>query len=149
MISSAIHPVTKSSDLTLAMAPNRAHLRRRPFTLATIAGAFSLVLPTCTLIRLYASTHSILPLAWTGVASGITFFFYGYDKMQARNMEWRVREVTLQTLALVGGWPGALIGMHYFQHKTRKTGFQVVFWATVLVWEGIWWSLWTGGWKME
>jgi uncharacterized membrane protein YsdA (DUF1294 family) len=131
------------------MPPNRARPRRRPFTLATIAGGLSLVLPTCTLVRLYTITYSFLPLAWTGLASGTAFLFYGYDKMQARNNEWRVKEVTLQTLALVGGWPGALLGMHYFQHKTKKTGFQVVFWATVLAWEGIWWMLWTGGLKMN
>jgi uncharacterized membrane protein YsdA (DUF1294 family) len=64
--------------------------------------------------------------------------------MQARNMEWRVKEVTLHTLALVGGWPGALVGMHYFQHKTRKTSFQIVFWVTVLAWQGVWWKFWNG-----
>jgi uncharacterized membrane protein YsdA (DUF1294 family) len=127
------------------MPPNRARPRSRPLTLATIAGVFSLVLPTCTMIRLYTGTHSILPIAWTCIASCVTFLFYGYDKMQARNLEWRVREATLHTLALVGGWPGALIGMHYFQHKTRKKGFQVVFWGIVLAWEGLWWVVWTGG----
>jgi uncharacterized membrane protein YsdA (DUF1294 family) len=105
----------------------------------------SLVLPTVTLIRLYTITHSLLPVAWTCIASGVTFMFYGYDKMQARNMEWRVRETTLHTMAVVGGWPGALLGMHYFQHKTRKRAFQVVFWGIVLAWEGLYWSVWNGG----
>jgi uncharacterized membrane protein YsdA (DUF1294 family) len=63
--------------------------------------------------------------------------------MQARNAQWRVRESTLQLLALAGGWPGALVGMHYFQHKTRKTGFQIMFWSTVVVWQGMAWALWT------
>jgi uncharacterized membrane protein YsdA (DUF1294 family) len=126
------------------MPPNRPRPRHRPITPATIAGVFSLVLPTCTLIRLYAATHSVIPIAWTCIASGITFVYYGYDKMQARNLEWRVKEVTLHMLALAGGWPGALLGMHYFQHKTRKTRFQIVFWTTVLAWEGVWWSVWTG-----
>jgi uncharacterized membrane protein YsdA (DUF1294 family) len=134
-------PIHKS----LAMPPNRAKPRRRPWTIATIAGIVSLILPTCSLFRLQASTHSIIPLAWTCVTSGVTFLFYGYDKMQARNMEWRVNEMTLHALALAGGWPGALGGMHYFQHKTRKTSFQAVFWATVLVWQGVWWTSWTGG----
>ncbi|KAH7069285.1 hypothetical protein FB567DRAFT_244052 [Paraphoma chrysanthemicola] len=127
------------------MPPNRARPRHRPFTPATIAGIFSLVLPTCSMIRLYSSTHSVLPLAWTCVASGVTFLYYGYDKMQARNMEWRVKETTLHMLALVGGWPGALMGMHFFQHKTRKTGFQAVFWGIVIIWEGVWWGVLTGG----
>jgi uncharacterized membrane protein YsdA (DUF1294 family) len=125
------------------MAPNRARPRNRPLTRATVAGFASFILPTCTLFRLYTSTHAIFPIAWTCVASGITFLVYGYDKMQARNMEWRVSEATLHMLALVGGWPGSLIGMHFFQHKTRKTSFQVVFWTTVLVWHGALYSLWT------
>jgi uncharacterized membrane protein YsdA (DUF1294 family) len=140
-ISQTRHPIHKS----LTMPPNRPKPRRRPWTIATIAGIVSLILPTCSLFRLYTSTHSIVPLAWTCVTSGVTFLFYGYDKMQARNMEWRVKEMTLHVLALTGGWPGALVGMHYFQHKTRKTSFQVVFWATVLTWQGVWWNLWTGG----
>jgi uncharacterized membrane protein YsdA (DUF1294 family) len=127
------------------MPPNRAKPRYRPLTPATIAGVMSLVLPTCTLIRLYTTTNSLLPLAWTGIASGVTFMYYGYDKMQARNMEWRVREATLHALAVMGGWPGALLGMHYFQHKTSKRAFQVVFWGIVLAWEGVWWSIWNGG----
>jgi uncharacterized membrane protein YsdA (DUF1294 family) len=131
--------------ISLAMPPNRPKPRRRPWTIATIAGIVSLILPTCSLFRLHTSTHSIIPLAWTCVTSGVTFLFYGYDKMQARNMEWRVKEMTLHALALVGGWPGALVGMHFFQHKTRKTRFQLVFWATVLAWQGVWWTLWTGG----
>ncbi|KAL5121307.1 hypothetical protein ACEQ8H_000775 [Pleosporales sp. CAS-2024a] len=101
------------------------------------------------MVRLYKSTQSVLPLAWTSIVSGVTFLFYGYDKMQARNNEWRVKEATLHTWALLGGWPGALVGMHYFQHKTRKIAFQVAFWAIVLVWEGIWWSLWTREWLFK
>ncbi|KAH7408353.1 hypothetical protein DE146DRAFT_371622 [Phaeosphaeria sp. MPI-PUGE-AT-0046c] len=117
--------------------------RRRPFTSATAVGIVSLVLPTFTLVRIHSHTRSVLPLVWTCVASAITFLAYGYDKMQARNAQWRVRESTLQLLALAGGWPGALVGMHYFQHKTRKTSFQIMFWSTVMIWQGMAWALWT------
>lgn len=117
--------------------------RHRPFTAATVAGLFSLALPSFTLLRLYSLTRSIFPVAWICVASATTFMAYGYDKMQARNAQWRVRETTLQLLALAGGWPGALLGMHYFQHKTRKTGFQIMFWLTVTIWQGLFGALWT------
>lgn len=123
----------------------RAKPRHRPLTVATFTGVMSLVIPTCTLIRLYNISNSLLPIAWTCLASGVTFCYYGYDKMQSRNNEWRVRETTLHLLAIVGGWPGALVGMHYFQHKTSKRRFQVVFWGIVLAWEGMFWSIWTGG----
>lgn len=85
----------------------------------------------------------LAPTIYTCVLSLVTFLFYGYDKMQARNLQWRVKEVTLHALAFCGGWPGALIGMHYFQHKTRKTRFQLVFWGIVLGWQGISWKVWT------
>ena len=64
--------------------------------------------------------------------------------MQARHMEWRVKEVTLHTFGLLGGWPGALAGMHFFQHKTRKTAFQLPFWAIVSIWQFVWWAMWNG-----
>jgi uncharacterized membrane protein YsdA (DUF1294 family) len=115
-------------------------------TVATICGTASLILPTVTLIRLYTiSQLPVYSIIYAGIISGVTFLFYGYDKMQARNLEWRVKEVTLHTLAMVGGWPGALAGMHYFQHKTRKVRFQVVFWGIVMGWEGLAWLVWTGG----
>ncbi len=113
--------------------------RNRPITPATLAGALSILLPTFTLARLYTSNASLLPLAYTCFVSGVTFIMYGYDKMQARNLEWRVKEVTLHLLALMGGWPGSLVAMHFFQHKTRKTAFLVPFWGIVVGWQGVLW----------
>jgi uncharacterized membrane protein YsdA (DUF1294 family) len=129
------------------MPQRRPAQRYRPITLATVAGVFSLVLPTVSLIRMsqYTSTGALLPSAYTAVISGVTFLFYGYDKMQARNLNWRVKEVTLHTLGLLGGWPGALAGMHYFQHKTKKTAFQVPFWLIIAGWQVVWWAVWSGG----
>ncbi|KAF2253243.1 DUF1294-domain-containing protein [Trematosphaeria pertusa] len=126
------------------MPPRRPH-RHRPLTAATAVGACSLVLPTVTLVRLYANTGSLFPFAYTSVVSGITFLLYGYDKMQARNLEWRVKEATLHILEVLGGWPGALVGQHYFQHKTKKTTFQIPFWMIVLGWQVVWWAVWSGG----
>ncbi|KAF1840566.1 DUF1294-domain-containing protein [Cucurbitaria berberidis CBS 394.84] len=126
------------------MPPRGPKPRRRPWTPATAAGITALILPSVTLLRLYTANGSLAPHAYTCLLSVITFLFYGYDKMQARNLQWRVKEVTLHLLAVAGGWPGALVGMHYFQHKTRKTSFQVVFWGIVLAWEGVAWGVWTG-----
>ncbi|RMZ66751.1 hypothetical protein GMOD_00002115 [Pyrenophora seminiperda CCB06] len=127
------------------MVPRGPRPRHRPITIATVLGTASLILPTVTILRLYViSRFPVYTFLYASAISGITFLFYGYDKMQARNLEWRVRETTLHTLALIGGWPGALAGMHYFQHKTKKTSFQVIFWAIVLGWEGVWWGVWNG-----
>lgn len=118
--------------------------RHRPFTLATLAGVTSLILPSITLARVYSNgpvlKSSLLPVAYTCFISGVTFLTYGYDKMQARNLEWRVSEWTLHLLGLLGGWPGALVGMHFFQHKTRKTKLLMPFWVIVLGWQSVLWN---------
>jgi uncharacterized membrane protein YsdA (DUF1294 family) len=58
---------------------------------------------------------------------------YAADKSAAQTGSWRVQERTLHLLALVGGWPGALIAQRIFHHKSRKASFQVIFWTTVAV----------------
>ncbi|KAF2118181.1 hypothetical protein BDV96DRAFT_643443 [Lophiotrema nucula] len=131
------------------MPRRRPPTRHRPITAATAAGAFAFVLPAASLARILSHTGSFLPIAYTGVMSAVTFLLYGYDKMQARNLEWRVKEATLHIMEILGGWPGALIGQHYFQHKTRKTSFQIAFWCIVLGWQAVWWAIWIGGFDMR
>ena len=78
----------------------------------------------------------MLPLAvlWIYlIASSITFFVYAFDKSAARNDRRRTPESTLHLLALVGGWPGALVAQRLFHHKSRKQSFQIVFWMTVIL----------------
>lgn len=64
-------------------------------------------------------------------ASLLAFAAYAQDKSAAQNNQWRTPENTLQLLGLIGGWPGALVAQRLLRHKTSKTSFQVVFWATV------------------
>lgn len=63
--------------------------------------------------------------------SVITFFAYWKDKAAAQAGRWRTPESTLHTLALLGGWPGALLAQQWLRHKSRKTAFRLVCWATV------------------
>lgn len=67
------------------------------------------------------------------VASILCFFAYGADKRAATRHSWRTPEASLLLLGLVGGWPGAIVGMRVFHHKTRKASFRGLFWATVAV----------------
>jgi uncharacterized membrane protein YsdA (DUF1294 family) len=46
---------------------------------------------------------------------------------------WRTSESMLFGLALIGGWPGALIAQRHFHHKTLKSSFQTVFWVVVVL----------------
>jgi uncharacterized membrane protein YsdA (DUF1294 family)/cold shock CspA family protein len=64
--------------------------------------------------------------------SVFTFLVYLKDKRAARIHRWRSKESTLLTLALFGGWPGALIAQQMLRHKTAKMNFQMVFWLTVV-----------------
>ena len=40
-------------------------------------------------------------------------------------------ERMLHFIAVIGGWPGALVAQRVFRHKSRKLSFRLVFWATV------------------
>jgi len=63
----------------------------------------------------------------------LTFVVYYLDKKAAIRGTQRTPENTLHLLALVGGWPGAVVAQRIFKHKTRKAGFQIIFWLTVFV----------------
>jgi len=68
-----------------------------------------------------------------GVLSCIAFMLYRHDKNAARAGMMRTRERTLHLIDLLGGWPGGLLAQDRLRHKTRKTTFQLVFWATVAI----------------
>lgn len=63
----------------------------------------------------------------------LTFVMYALDKAAARRDTWRTRESTLHLLALLGGWPGALIAQQKLRHKTSKSAFRLVCWLTVVL----------------
>ena len=65
-------------------------------------------------------------LIWLVVASSITFLLYGFDKAQSKTGGWRVPEVILHALSLLGGFPGGWTGRSLFRHKTRKGFFVFV-----------------------
>lgn len=67
------------------------------------------------------------------VASLACFTTYAMDKSAARAGRWRTSEQTLHLLALLGGWPGALIAQSLLRHKSKKIGFLLVFSATVVI----------------
>lgn len=59
------------------------------------------------------------------VMSLITLIMFWRDKRAARKGNWRTPEKTLLLLALLGGWPGAMLGMKLFRHKTKTPKFTV------------------------
>lgn len=61
-----------------------------------------------------------------------SYAVYAVDKQAAQQGRRRVPERTLHLLALLGGWPGALLAQWRLRHKTAKPRFLIVFWLTTL-----------------
>ena len=55
----------------------------------------------------------------------VAMIMYAYDKMMARKGDRRISERTLLLMALIGPF-GAMAGMKWFRHKTRKLKFKLV-----------------------
>lgn len=72
------------------------------------------------------------------LASMISFVQYWHDKSSAQAGRWRTPENVLHGVALLGGWPGALVAQQCFRHKTRKASFQLVFWSIVVAHQVVW-----------
>lgn len=73
-----------------------------------------------------------VPLLYAGL-SVLTFMAYWLDKRKAQAGKWRTQESTLQFMALLGGWPGALLAQSYLRHKSQKRAFLVVFYLGALL----------------
>lgn len=86
-------------------------------------------------VALLAVTGIVPPLlAWNYAGlSVMAFLMYWADKSAAQRNARRTPENTLHLVALLGGWPGALLAQRRFRHKTVKQPFQSVFRITVVV----------------
>ncbi|EGT3948258.1 DUF1294 domain-containing protein, partial [Clostridioides difficile] len=57
------------------------------------------------------------------VINSIAFFSMYIDKKRAVRNEWRIKEATLMSIAVIGGSIGSMIGMYSFRHKTKHIKF--------------------------
>ena len=67
--------------------------------------------------------HDIIP-AYFIFINLLAFFLMGADKRRAKKDLWRIPEAHLFLGALLGGSPGAILGMYLFRHKTRHWYFR-------------------------
>jgi uncharacterized membrane protein YsdA (DUF1294 family) len=75
----------------------------------------------------YLAARGVLPAGAVVLylaASVAAVVAYRVDKSAAQRGQRRTPESTLHVLALMGGWPGALIAQRVFHHKSRKPSFQ-------------------------
>lgn len=67
---------------------------------------------------------------WVGFSTGyllttniIGFFLMWIDKRRAIKQKWRIKEITLFLVAILGGSLGSIVGMQIFRHKTKHKKF--------------------------
>ncbi|HVJ48533.1 DUF1294 domain-containing protein [Desulfitobacterium sp.] len=81
---------------------------------------------------------NIVLLVWNLV----TCLLMGIDKHRAKNNSWRIPEVRLLSVALLGGALGIFVGMQIFHHKTKHPKFTVgiplLLLINVLLYYGLW-----------
>lgn len=77
------------------------------------------------------------------VINVISFTTYGFDKLFAIKGKWRIRELTLLVLSVLGGGVGCLIAMVVFKHKLSKRMFRILIPLTIIAyWVLIFYSIW-------
>ena len=69
------------------------------------------------------NVHNIA--AWYfSIINIVALAVYGWDKLCAIRKWWRVPEMTLLAIALIGGSMGAIVAMRLFRHKTLHLKFK-------------------------
>lgn len=97
-----------------------------------VAAAVVLMVFTVLAGLFYRGFLPVAILAAYGGVSLVLFVMYWIDKRAAQRGAQRIAENTLHLFELCCGWPGALMAQQLFRHKTRKGGYQLVFWLAVL-----------------
>lgn len=95
-------------------------------------------LPVWGVAQMVREMNFIWPACIYVLVSTITFWFYWNDKRRAQTGRRRFTENSLHLMALLGGWPGALLAQQLFRHKTRKLSFQFISWLIVMLHLAFW-----------
>ena len=68
-----------------------------------------------------------IPAAYLAAVNLLLFALMGIDKSRAKRGARRIPEAALFLLAMLGGSPGGILGMHAFRHKTLHRSFRLGF----------------------
>ncbi len=55
----------------------------------------------------------------------IAFLVMGMDKYKAQRHKWRISELNIFIIGIIGGAMGVFIGMGFFHHKTKHLKFRL------------------------
>jgi uncharacterized membrane protein YsdA (DUF1294 family)/cold shock CspA family protein len=119
----------RASDV-LYVVPARARRTSTPGLLPALATT-ALFFGCMAGLVMLGEAPGLLLIAYA-VLSGVAFAMYRADKAAAVRGAWRTPEANLHVVALLGGWPGALVARRFFRHKTSKQPFRTIFWGTVI-----------------
>lgn len=115
---------TTDTSLSKSLLPDRQYPQQWRGWLMTIYVAFIVAL----------GLTQQLPFWFIGLPlllSSLSYWLYAQDKQAAKLGRQRIPEKNLHVLALLGGWPGALLAQQRLRHKSSKAEFQQTFWVTV------------------
>lgn len=90
----------------------------------------------------HLSSLDSIAVGWFTIINLVTFCAFGLDKWRAGRSGQRVSELTLVWLAALGGWPGGLIGMNVFRHKTAKWTFKLKYALALIPCAALLWAWW-------
>ncbi len=77
-------------------------------------------------------------LFWLVLTNALAFLLFAWDKFRAGgSARSRISELSLVAIGAIGGWPGGLVAMLLFRHKTAKLSFQLKYALAFVVWAGL------------
>ena len=104
---------------------NKPFLKSSPRTFFLIVAAVGIAATSAILWKFGGKMLPFYPF-WLLCSGIVTFLFYGYDKRQSCKGEWRVPELVLHLLSLMGGFIGGYFGRRVFRHKTQEPLFLAI-----------------------
>lgn len=81
-----------------------------------------------------------IALTWLGLINALGFLVFGIDKWRAGRSRDRISELTLTLFGALGGWPGGLLGMLMFRHKTAKWAFKLKYALALIPFAALIWA---------
>ncbi|MGX2039224.1 DUF1294 domain-containing protein [Methylocaldum sp. MU1018] len=83
-------------------------------------------------------THNPIPFFSYVFLSILAIVLYGLDKKNAITGQWRIPEIYMHVVELMGGWPGALLAQNDFRHKIRKSRYRKILWSIIALHASAW-----------